>query len=68
MIDKIDKIVANFNPPTTIDEAKHHKAIRKTVDLMKVNPPDTAWLIRWIGSLNPDDEIFQKSYKFKRPK
>ena len=68
LIDKIDKLVANFDQPTSLDEAKHHKAIRKTVSLMKVHPPDTAWLIRWIGSLNPDDEIFQKSYKFKRPK
>ena len=35
---------------------------------MKVHPPDTAWLIRWIGVLNPNDEIFEKSYKFKRAK
>ena len=68
MIDKIDKIVQNFEPPTSIEDAKHKRSIKKTVDLMKVHPPDTAWLIRWIGVLNPNDEIFEKSYKFKRAK
>ena len=68
MIGKIDAIVSNLKPPTTIEDAKHHKALRKTVELMKVHPPDTAWLIRWLGVMNPADEIFHKSYKYKRPK
>ena len=35
---------------------------------MKVHSPDIAWLIRWLGVINPNDEIFKKSYKFVRPK
>ena len=35
---------------------------------MKVHHPDTGWLIRWMAVLNPNDEIFKKSYQFKRPK
>ena len=68
LINKIEAYVKTRPAPTNLVDAKHAKALRRTVDLMKVHPPDTAWLIRWLGVLTPDDEIFSKSYKFKRPR
>ena len=68
LIDKIDTVIRNLDKPNTLDDLKHHKALRRTVNLMKVHHPDTAWLIRWMAVLNPNDEIFNKSYQFKRPK
>ena len=35
---------------------------------MKKHAPDIEWLIRWLGVIKPDDEIFKKSYQFVRPK
>ena len=35
---------------------------------MKKTPPDTRWLLKWVGFFMPEDEIFKKSYKFVRPK
>ena len=35
---------------------------------MKKTPPDTRWLIKWVGYFMPEDEIFKKSYKYVRPK
>ena len=68
LIDKIEAHVRAMPAPTSLAEAKNVKALRRTVNLMKVHPPDTAWLIRWLGVFTPDDEIFHKSYKFKRPR
>lgn len=68
LIEKIDTIIRNLDKPNTLEDVKHHKALRRTVNLMKVHHPDTGWLIRWMAVLNPNDEIFKKSYQFKRPK
>ena len=68
LIDKLDALVQTWPRSDSLEAAKQAKAVKRTVELMKVHSPDIAWLIRWLGVINPNDEIFKKSYKFVRPR
>lgn len=66
LISKLQKSTSAFNTETS-DQAQL-EAFKRTVALMKKREPDTEWLLVLVGMLYPGDEIFTKSYKWKKPK
>ena len=41
---------------------------KRTIAYCKKKQPDTTWLLTWMGIFMPADEIFERSWQWKRPK
>ena len=54
--------------PVTEEDHRIRAAWKRTVALMRKNPPNTEWILKWVACWMPDDPIFHKSYKYVRPK
>ena len=54
--------------PATDEDQRTQAAFKRTVALMRKQPPNTEWILKWVACWMPDDPIFHKSYKYVRPK
>ena len=43
------------------------KPVSRLIVSLKKKTADVAFLVTLLGYFNPEDEIFEKSYKYKRP-
>ena len=68
LIEKLVKYMSNHPQPTSPEEEERLKSFKRTIALMRKKPPNTAWILKWVGCCIPDDEIFSKSYVYVRPK
>ena len=41
---------------------------KRTIAYCKKRQPDTAWLLTWMKIFIPHDEIFDRSWQWRRPK
>ena len=67
LIAKLSKFLLGCNAETE-EEIANLVMYKRTVALMKKREPDTEWLLVLVGMFLPNDEIFNKSYKWQRPK
>lgn len=67
LIAKLQKFLLGCSAETE-DEIARLAMYKRTVALMKKREPDTEWLLVLVGMFLPHDEIFNKSYKWQRPK
>jgi len=67
LLSKICVYVASAEPSSE-EERDTLAMMQRTCALMMKKPPNSAYLAKLVGMWTPNDEIFNKSYKWVRPK